>query len=82
MEKAQLTGEMSELVRKSLSLSNTKIEIRPDSDFVKDLGMDSMGLVDFVMMIEDKYNVRIEDDEIKQIKTVENVVDLLNNKLG
>ncbi|MDE2357001.1 MAG: acyl carrier protein [Alphaproteobacteria bacterium] len=46
------------------------VSIRDDTDIVEDLGMDSLGVMNFVMAIEDFYDISIPLDRIAQIQTV------------
>lgn len=44
--------------------------INDDTDIVEDLGMDSLGVMNFVMAIEDFYDLSIPLDRVAQIQTV------------
>ena len=44
--------------------------ITDDTDIVEDLGMDSLGVMNFVMAIEDFYDLSIPLDRVAQIQTV------------
>ena len=54
-------------------------ELTPDSSF-KDLGIDSLDLVDLVFELEEEIGVEFEDNELMQIKTVQNLLDLIDSK--
>lgn len=49
-------------------------EVQPDSDFVKDLNADSLDVVEFIMALEDKFEIKIPDEAAEKIKTVKDVV--------
>ena len=51
------------------------VQIAPTTDIIQDLGMDSLGVMNFVMAIEDFYDISIPLDRIAQIQTV---ADLIN----
>lgn len=55
--------------------------IRPDQEVVKDLGADSLDVVELMMALEDEYGVTLPEGEVESIKTVQNIVDMLE-KLG
>lgn len=55
--------------------------IRPDQEVVKDLGADSLDVVELMMALEDEYGVTLPEGEVENIKTVQNIVDMLE-KLG
>ncbi len=44
------------------------------TDIVEDLGMDSLGVMNFVMAIEDFYDISIPLDRITQIQTVGDLI--------
>jgi acyl carrier protein len=46
------------------------VNINDDTDIVEDLGMDSLGVMNFVMAIEDFYDLSIPLDRVAQIQTV------------
>lgn len=51
------------------------VKIDDQTDIVEDLGMDSLAVMNFVMAIEDFYDISIPLDRIAQIQTV---ADLIN----
>jgi len=50
------------------------VVIEDDTDIVEDLGMDSLGVMNFVMAIEDYYDISIPLDRIAQIRTVADLI--------
>ena len=55
------------------------VEIKPESDFVKELGADSLDVVELVMAIEDEFELDIQDQEVSKVKTVQDVLDYLES---
>ena len=55
-------------------------EIRPESDFKNDLGADSLDLFQFVMALEEEYDVEIPQEDLASINTVEDVINYLKDK--
>ena len=53
------------------------IEVKPESDFVKELGADSLDVVELVMAIEDEFEIDIEDKIASQITTVQDALDYI-----
>ena len=45
-----------------------------DASIIDDLGADSLDVVDLVMSIEEEFDVEIPDEEVKNIKTVGDIV--------
>ena len=50
------------------------VQITDHTDIVEDLGMDSLGVMNFVMAIEDFYDISIPLDRIAQIQTVADLI--------
>ena len=49
-------------------------DVQPDKSFVDDLDVDSLSMVEVVMTSEDKWGVKIPDEEVKNLKTVGDAV--------
>ena len=52
--------------------------IKPESEVVKDLGADSLDVVELMMTLEDEYEVTLPEGEVEGIKTVQDIVDMLS----
>ena len=50
------------------------VKIDDRTDIVEDLGMDSLAVMNFVMAIEDYYDISIPLDRIAQIQTVGDLI--------
>ena len=56
--------------------------ITMETSFEEDLGADSVDLVEFVMAMEDEFDIgEIEEDELAELKTVGACVNFLAEKL-
>jgi acyl carrier protein len=56
--------------------------ITDETDIVEDLGMDSLGVMNFVMAIEDFYDLSIPLDRVAQIQTVSDLVSAVEDLKG
>lgn len=72
---------MFEEVVKALSeqLNIPKEKIRPENEIIKDLGADSLDVVELLMTLEDNTGKTIPEDKVTELKTVGDVVELLEN---
>ena len=50
-------------------------EITPEKSFVDDLDIDSLSMVEIAVAAQDKFGVEIPDDQLKDLKTVQDVID-------
>ena len=67
-----------------ISLTATQLglgedEISLDSNFMDDLGADSLDTVELVMNIEEEFEIEIPDEEAEEIATVKNAVDYITS---
>ena len=49
-------------------------DVQMDKSFVDDLDVDSLSMVEVVVAAEEKFDVKIPDDEVKNLKTVGDAV--------
>ena len=52
-------------------------EINDDTTFIGDLGADSLDVYQIVLYLEDALHISFETEDIKQISTVKEAVDLI-----
>ncbi len=67
--------KVKELVAEQLGIS--KDTIKAESNIIEDLGADSLDVIEMLMTLEDEYGITIPDDKISQIKTIGQIVDLI-----
>ncbi len=67
--------KVRDMLAKQLNLSPDKIT--PESDVVKDLGADSLDVVELLISLEDDYGISIPEDDIVNVKTVGDIVKML-----
>ena len=56
-------------------------DIKPESNIIKDLHADSLDLVETLMNIENEWGITINDDDVADIETVQDVVNLIESKI-
>ena len=52
-------------------------DVQMDKSFVDDLDVDSLSMVEVVVAAEEKFDVKIPDDEVKNLKTVGDAVNYI-----
>ena len=53
-----------------------------DTDFVKDLKINSANLVDIILDIEDEFDIRLENEDMEKMLDVKAAMDIINTKLA
>ena len=75
---SKLKAQIAELLR----LESVE-SVRAESRLVDDLGVDSLGMVDLVTLVEESFSVKLATNtDLTQIKTVGDVADLLTEHLA
>lgn len=55
-------------------------DVKPEADFGKELGADSLDQVELVMAIEEEFELDIEDEIAGQITTVQDALNYIEGK--
>jgi acyl carrier protein len=53
-------------------------EVTPSKSFVDDLDIDSLSMVEIAVAAQDKFGVEIPDDQLKDLTTVQDVVNFVS----
>ena len=53
-------------------------EVTPTKSFVDDLDIDSLSMVEIAVAAQDKFGVEIPDEQLKDLKTVQDVVNFVS----
>ncbi len=80
MERSDIESKMKELLVEELGLEADKITM--SATFEEDLEVDSLGVVELLMALEDNFGVQIPDEEAESLVTVGEAVDLVEQKLN
>ena len=51
-----------------------RVEISDDINIARDLGLDSLAIMNFIMALEDEYDISIPLDRVAQVETVGDLV--------
>lgn len=79
MDRDAVAERLSGVLVTELGLDADKIS--EGAHFEEDLDVDSLGVVELLMALEDEFGVKIPDDEAESIVTVGQAIDLVHGKL-
>lgn len=71
--------KIRQMIADQLSIDSDSIQM--DSDILKDIGLDSLDIVELIMATEDEWGIIVEDDDVQSFKTVRDVVSYIENKI-
>ncbi len=80
MDRNEVSERMNGVLVSELGLDASKI--KDDAHFEEDLDVDSLGVVELLMALEDEFDVKIPDEEAESIVTVGQAIDLVHGKLS
>ena len=52
-------------------------QVKPEAQFVNDLGADSLDTVELIMALEDEFGIEIPDEKAEKIKTVGETIEYI-----
>ncbi|OCN04575.1 acyl carrier protein [Erysipelotrichaceae bacterium MTC7] len=55
-------------------------DVKPEANLKDDLGIDSLSAVELALELETEFDVRIEDEELAKLETVQDIIDIVNAK--
>ena len=78
---------MSDILNKVIEITakhvNTSVDtIKASSNFVSELGLDSLDVVELVMAIEEEFDIEVPDDKAENLVTVGDVVKYIEEQIG
>ena len=69
--------KISALISEQLNIEKEKVTA--ESEIVKDLGADSLDVVEMLMGLEEEYGITISEDDAANIKTVGDIAKLIDS---
>lgn len=57
-------------------------EVTEESSLANDLGFDSLDVVELTINVEKEFRIDISDDEVSEVKTVKDVIDVVEKLLA
>ena len=69
--------KVKELVAEQLGVDKDTVKL--ESNIIEDLGADSLDVIEMLMTLEEEFGISIPDEKINQIKTIGEIVELIEN---
>lgn len=81
MESDQHFGQLKDIVKMYLPDDVSVDAIEVESNFVKELNINSANLVDIVLDVEDAFGIRMENEDMDKMQTVQDALNIIAQKL-
>ena len=79
MTTVQKIAEIIAKVKKNRGVASA---IKPESRLREDLDLDSIGLVEAIVLVEEAFKVKVSQQDVAELKTVADVVAYIDTKLS
>ena len=80
MNENEILQGLAEIVNEETGLDAAEVQM--DKSFTEDLDIDSLSMMTIVVNAEEKFGVRIPDDEVKNLTHVRDAVTYIANNQG
>jgi len=64
------------------NLGVNKEQVNRSTNFIEDIGADSLDIVELVMELEEEFEITIPDEQAEKIKTVGEAIDYIEREMG
>jgi acyl carrier protein len=51
--------------------------VTPDADLVSDFELDSFDLIELIMIVEEKYNIEVNERDMTKVSTIQDMIDVI-----
>ena len=75
----EIFSQLKEILTRQLALKPELIKL--ESKLIEDLGADSLDAVEIITAIEEQFEITLSDEEASMVKTVNDLINLVNLKL-
>jgi acyl carrier protein len=82
MTNNELIAKLKTIVEPYIQDEEAFKNLSEDTDFVKDLKINSANLVDVILDVEDAFDIRIENEEMEKMMSVKAAMDIVNSKFS
>ncbi len=82
MKKEQLIAKLKPIIEPYIQDEEAFQNLSEDTDFVKDLKINSANLVDIILDIEDEFDIRLENEDMEQMLNVKSAMNIVTSKLN
>jgi acyl carrier protein len=64
------------------NLAVNKEQVTRSTNFIEDIGADSLDIVELIMELEEEFDIQIPDDQAEKIKTVGEAIDYIEREIA
>lgn len=76
----QFAAKVTSIVGDQLGVDQAALV--PEANLLDDLGADSLDVVELVMALEEEFSIEVPDDDVENIRTIQDIVSYVAGKAG
>lgn len=81
MKSQELISRLKPIIKPYIQDEEAFKNLNEDTDFVKDLKINSANLVDIILDIEDEFDIRLENEDMEKMLDVKSAMEIIITKL-
>ena len=81
MKKEALIAKLKKIVHPYIQDEEAYDHLSEETQFIRDLKINSANLVDVILDVEDEFDIKIENEEMELMTSVKAAIDLITTKL-
>lgn len=81
MKNDVLISKLKTIIKPYIQDEEAFENLSEETDFVKDLKINSANLVDIILDIEDEFDIRLENEDMEKMLDVKSAMAIVNTKL-
>lgn len=81
MNKEELISKLKTIIAPYVQDEEAFKTLSEDTDFIKDLKINSANLIDIILDIEDVFDIRLENADMEQMMDVRSAMEIVTSKL-
>lgn len=82
MENQKLIEKLKLIVKPYVQDEKALDNISEETDFINDLKINSMNLVDIILDVEKEFNIEIDNESMEKMLTVKAAIEIINSKIN
>ena len=82
MKKEDLITTLKKIVKPYIQNEEAFENLSENTDFIKDLKINSANLVDVILDVEDEFDIIVDNESMEKMLTVKAALEIITNKLS
>lgn len=82
MKKEEFIAKLKKIVQPYIQDEDAFSKLNEDTEFIKDLKINSANLVDVILDVEDEFDIRIENEEMEQMLSIKAAMKIVESKIN